>query len=152
MFAGGAASPTTKETPMLDSLKTPMTVAGRVLLALMFIFAGIDKLMHTEGNTAFMASGGLPAWQALTILAGLVELLGGLAVATGYLARWGALALALFTLSVSLIYHRYWSLPADQQMMQQLLFMKNMAVAGGMLVLAALGPGPASIGGRSGQG
>lgn len=135
---------------MLDGLKLPMVVAGRVLLALMFILAGVDKLMHIEGNTAFMASGGLPAWSALTVLVGLIELIGGLAVATGFHARWAALALALFTLAASLIYHRYWSLPAEQQMVQQLLFMKNLAVAGGMLVVAALGPGPASLGGQGG--
>lgn len=133
---------------MLDSFKLPLTVVGRVLLALMFILSGVDKLMHIDGNTAFMASGGLPAWPVLTVLVGLIELIGGLAVATGFHARWAALALALFTLAASLLYHRYWSLPADQQMVQQLLFMKNIAVAGGMLVLSALGPGPASAGSR----
>ena len=134
---------------MLDSLRTPLTVAGRILLALMFVLSGYDKLVHTEGNTAFMASGGLPAWPALTMLVGLVELVGGLAVATGFLARWGALALAAFTLVASFIYHHFWSASADQQMVQQLLFMKNMAVVGGMLVLAALGPGPGSLGKRA---
>ena len=49
---------------------------------------------------------------------------------------------------VSLLFHRYWSAPADQQLVTQLLFMKNIAVVGGMLVLAALGPGPASLGAR----
>jgi putative oxidoreductase len=137
---------------MLDTLKMPLTVAGRVLLALMFILSGVDKLMHIEGNTAFMASGGLPAWSVLTVVVGLVELIGGLAVATGFHARWAALVLALFTLAASFIYHGYWSLPADQQMVPQLLFMKNIAVAGGMLVVAALGPGPGSLGSRGGAG
>lgn len=133
---------------MLDSLKTPLTVAGRVLLGLMFILSGLDKFMHVEGNTAYMASGGLPALPALTLLVAAIELGGGLAIATGFLARWAALALAVFTLVASFIYHRYWSLPADQQFLQQLLFMKNLSVAGGMFVLAALGPGPGSLGKR----
>lgn len=131
---------------MLDSLNTPMTVAGRILLALMFVLAGFGKLMNIDGTAAYMGSAGLPASSALAVLVGLIELLGGLAVATGFLARWAALCLAVFTLVASLMFHRYWSLPAEQQMMQQLLFMKNMAVAGGMLILAALGPGPASLG------
>lgn len=137
---------------MLDNFKVPLVLVGRVFLALMFILSGVDKLMQIEGNTAYMASGGLPAWSPLTVLVGLIELLGGLAVATGFQARWAALVLALFTLGASLIYHRYWSLPADQQMVQQLLFMKNIAVAGGMLVVASLGPGLASLGNRGGAG
>ena len=139
---------TTRETSVLDNLGVPITIVGRLLLALMFILSGFDKLIHIEGNTAYMASGGLPALPALTVAVGLVELIGGLAVATGFQARWAALALALFTLVASFIYHRYWSLPADQQMIQQLLFMKNMAVAGGLFLLAALGPGPGSAGSR----
>jgi putative oxidoreductase len=131
---------------MLDSFKMPLTIVGRVLLALMFILSGPDKLMHVAANTAYMASGGLPALPALTVVVGLIELLGGLAVATGFYARWAGLVLGLFTLVASFIYHRYWSVPADQQMVTQLLFMKNMAVAGGMFLLAALGPGPGSIG------
>ena len=133
---------------MIDHLRGPITIVGRFLLALMFILSGFDKLIHIEGNTAYMASGGLPAISALTVAVGLVELVGGLAVATGFQARWAALALALFTLVASFIYHRYWSLPADQQMVQQLLFLKNMAVAGGMFLVAALGPGPGSIGSK----
>lgn len=130
---------------MLDSLRTPLTVAGRILLSLMFVLAGIGKLMDPSGTATYMGSAGLPALPALAVLTGLVEVLGGLAVATGFMGRWAALVLALFTLVASFIFHRYWSLPADQQMLQQLMFLKNMAVTGGMLVLAALGPGPCSI-------
>jgi len=134
---------------MLDSLRTPMTVVGRILLALMFVLAGFGKLTNIGGTAAYMGSAGLPALPALAVLVGLIELLGGLAVASGFLARWAALGLAVFTVVASLMFHRYWSLPADQQMMQQLLFLKNMAAAGGLFVLAALGPGPASLGGKS---
>lgn len=136
---------------MIDSLRTPLTVAGRVLLAWMFVMSGFSKLTAIEGTAAFMASGGLPSAPALVVLVGLFELLAGLAVATGLAARWAALALAVFTVAVSLVFHRYWSVPADAQMVQQLMFMKNMAVTGGMLVLAALGPGPASLGRRAAQ-
>ena len=115
---------------MLDSLRTPMTVVGRILLALMFVLAGVGKLTNVGGTAAYMGSAGLPALPALAVLVGLIELFGGLAVASGLLARWAALGLAVFTVVASLMFHRYWSLPADQQMVQQLLFMKNMAEIG----------------------
>ena len=133
---------------MLDTFKTPLVVAGRILLALMFVLSGFGKLMDIPGTTAYMASGGLPASSALVVLTGLVELLGGLAVMTGFYARWAALVLAAFTLVASFLFHAYWSVPADQQMITQLLFMKNIAATGGLLILAALGPGPGSLGGR----
>jgi putative oxidoreductase len=59
------------------------------------------------------------------------------------------LALAAFTVLASVLFHPFWSVPADQQMITQLLFMKNMAVTGGLLILATLGPGPAALGSRS---
>ena len=133
---------------MLDSFRTPLTVAGRILLALMFVLAGIDKLTHIEDTAGYLASGGLLSSSLLVVLSGLFEVLSGLAVATGFMARWAALVLAAFTLVVSLLFHRYWSAAADQKLVTQLLFMKNIAVVGGMLVLAALGPGPASLGAR----
>lgn len=144
-----AAATLALENVMLDSLGKPMTLVGRILLALMFVLAGFGKLTNLEGAAAYMGSVGLPAVPAMAAVVGLIELLGGLAIATGFLARWAALGLAVFTVAASLMAHRYWSLPADKQMVQQLLFMKNMAVAGGLLVLAALGPGPASLDRRS---
>jgi len=67
---------------------------------------------------------------------------------SGFLSRWAALALAAFTLIASLIFHAYWSLPADQQMAQQLMFIKNIAIIGGLLYVAAFGPGAWSVDGR----
>lgn len=130
----------------MDSIRLPLILAGRVLLALMFILSGFGKLTHLPDTAAYFTGAGLPAPMIVAVLVGLLELLGGLAIATGFKARWAALVLAFFTLGASLVAHRYWSMPADQQMIQQLLFMKNLSVAGGLLVLAALGPGPASLG------
>ena len=58
---------TTRETSVLDNLRVPITIVGRLLLALMFILSGFDKLIHIEGNTSYMASGGLPALPALAL-------------------------------------------------------------------------------------
>jgi putative oxidoreductase len=132
---------------MLDSLKVPLVVAGRVLLALMFVLSGIDKLGHVAGTADYIANG-LPMASAIAVLSGLLELVGGLAVAIGFQTRWAALALGLFTLLASVLFHRFWAVPADQAFVQQLMFMKNLAVAGGFFVVAALGAGPASLDAR----
>jgi putative oxidoreductase len=60
------------------------------------------------------------------------------------------LALAAFTLLATVLFHNYWAMPADQQMMQQLMFMKNLAITGGLLVLFAFGPGSLSLDARRG--
>ena len=130
---------------MIDSFKTPLVVAGRVLLALMFILAGLSKLGNIEGTAGYIASGGLPFASVLAVVVGLLELLGGLAIAAGFQARWAALALGLFTLAASVLFHKFWAVPADQVMVPQLMFMKNLSVAGGLFIVAALGAGPVSV-------
>lgn len=133
---------------MIDSFKTPLVIVGRVLLALMFILAGFGKLANIAGTAGYIASGGLPAPMVLAVVVGLLELLGGVAIAVGFQARWAALALALFTLLASVLFHRFWAVPADQAFVQQLMFMKNLSVAGGLFVVAALGAGPVSLDAR----
>ena len=70
------------------------------------------------------------------------------AQSVGWQARWAALALAAFTLLASVIFHNYWALPADQQMMQQLMFMKNLSIVGGLLAVFVFGAGTLSLDGR----
>lgn len=135
---------------MIDSFKTPLVIIGRVLLALMFVYAGFGKLTNIEGTAGYIASGGLPMASVLAVVVGLLELLGGLAIAVGFQARWAALALGLFTLAASVLFHKFWAVPADQAFVQQLMFMKNLSVAGGLFIVAALGAGPMSVDARRG--
>lgn len=130
---------------MNDTYKAYVAVVGRVLLALMFIWSGFGKFADIHGTARFIASGGLPAPAVLAVVVGALELLGGLALVLGYQVRLAGLALALFTVAASMVFHAYWSVPAAQQFVTQLLFMKNMSVAGGMLLISALGAGPLSI-------
>ncbi|MBL8329717.1 MAG: DoxX family protein [Rubrivivax sp.] len=130
---------------MLDKLKTPLTLIARVLLALMFVMAGVSKLGNLAGTAGYIASQGLPAPQLLALATGLFEVTAGLLLAIGWQARWAAAALAAFTLVASVIFHAFWALPAEQQMVQQLMFMKNLSITGGLLLVAALGAGPASL-------
>jgi putative oxidoreductase len=133
---------------MLDSFKSPLALTGRVLLALMFVTSGFSKLGNIAGTAGYIASGGLPLPTVLAVLVGLLELFGGLALAVGFKARWAALALGVFTILASVLFHKFWAVAPEQQMVQQLMFMKNLAVAGGMFVVAALGAGPLSIDSR----
>ena len=135
---------------MLDSLRTALAVAGRFLLALMFVMAGFSKIAGFAGTVGYMASKGIPAAEVLAVLTILLELGGGLALMAGFHARWAALGLALFTLLASVIFHNFWAVPEAQKMVQQLMFMKNLSVVGGLLMVAALGAGPASVDARRG--
>ena len=133
----------------MPSTLTPLlSLIGRILLALMFVLAGPGKLTNAAGTAAFMGSVGLPASAGLAMATGLFELLAGAALIIGFKARWAALALAGFTVVASFLFHAFWALPAEQQMMQQLMFLKNIAVAGGLLLLAAHGPGAWSMDAR----
>jgi len=121
---------------------------GRVLLALMFVTAGFSKLTGLEGTAGYIASVGLPAPMLLAVAAGVVELVAGVLIIVGWQARWAALALAAFTVVASVLFHNYWAKPADKAFMEQLMFMKNMSVTGGLLVLFAFGAGALSLDAR----
>jgi putative oxidoreductase len=125
-----------------------LSPVGRLLLASLFLMAGPGKLMTPEATAGYMASGGLPGSAMLAMAVGLLEVLGGLALLFGFKVRWAAFALAAFTLLASFMFHNYWSAPAEQQFMQQLLFSKNMAVVGALLFLTAVGAGPWSLDSR----
>lgn len=138
--------PLEKFEEQLKHLSNPLALLGRVLLSLMFILAGFDKLTGFEGTAGYIASVGLPVPHLLTALTIVVEIGAGLALLTGFKAKWAALILAGFTLAASVIFHNYWASAADQVFVQQLLFMKNISVAGGLLMVAALGGGQWSLG------
>jgi len=121
---------------------------GRLLLAVMFLLAGLSKLGGLEGTAGYIASKGLPMAQLLAIATVALEVGAAVMLIVGWQARWAALALAAFTLLATVLFHNYWAMPADQQMMQQLMFMKNLAITGGLLVLFAFGPGSLSLDAR----
>lgn len=127
---------------------TALIVTARVLLALMFVLAGISKLTGLAGVTGYIASRGLPMPAALAVATALLELVAGLALAIGFKTRIAAAALAAFTLLASLLFHNFWALPAEQVAVNQLMFMKNLAVVGGLLLVVAWGAGPGSIDSR----
>jgi putative oxidoreductase len=125
----------------------PVLVA-RLLLALMFLLAGIEKFTGLEGTAGYIASAGLPLPKLLALAAAVVEVLGAALLIVGWQARWAALALAGFTLLATVFFHNFWTLPQDQQMTQMLMFLKNLAAIGGLLMVYAFGPGSLSLDAR----
>jgi putative oxidoreductase len=131
----------------MNSQAFPALIA-RLLLAAMFLFYGSQKFTGLEGTAGYIASVGLPAPKLLALASGTVEVLGSLLLIVGWQARWAALALAAFTLVASVLFHNFWAVPAAQQMVPQLLFMKNIAAIGGLLMVYAFGPGSLSLDAR----
>jgi putative oxidoreductase len=133
---------------MFDKLQDPLALAGRLLLAALYLPAGIGKLSGFAGTAGYIASVGLPLPQVAAAIAVVVEIVGAAALIAGYGTRLAAIVLAVFTLVASFFFHAYWAAPADQQLIPQLLFFKNIAVVGGLLTLAAWGAGAWSVDGR----
>ncbi len=137
------------------SVATPsanfLNLLGRLAIVLLFLPAGLSKITGFAGTVGYIGSVGLPAPTLAAIVAIIVEVGGGLALLVGYRTRIVALVLAAFTAVASFTFHTYWSVPAEQVMMQQLLFYKNIAIAGGLLILAAHGAGAFSLDARRGR-
>ncbi|MGH8524377.1 MAG: DoxX family protein [Gammaproteobacteria bacterium] len=120
-------------------------LVGRVLLALIFIGSGFSKITGFADTAAYMAGKGMPMVEVLLIIAILIELGGGLLLALGYKARWAALAIFLFLIPATLIFHDFWAVDPEQVKMQLIQFQKNLAIMGGMLYVVFNGPGRMSL-------
>ena len=125
--------------------QSTLNLIGRVLIVALFLPAGIDKLTGFSGTVGYFSSLGMPAPSLGVVVAIVVEIIGGLTLLVGYRTRIAAVVLAVFTLAASVAGHAYWAASADQAFVQQLLFFKNIAVVGGLLILAAAGAGKISI-------
>jgi putative oxidoreductase len=118
---------------------------GRILLAVIFVLSGFNKLADIAGTAGYFGSMGLPVPTVTAVVVGLIELLGGLAIVVGFQTRIVSWVLAVFTIATALVAHTGW---ADQN--QMIHFLKNVAIAGGFLVLASSGAGAYSIDAKRG--
>ena len=130
---------------MCNALKHFGPLIGRILLAVIFILSGYNKIGGFEQTAGYMASKGLPMADILLVLTIVIELGGGLMIALGLYARWAAGIVFLFLIPVTLIFHAPWGAPPAEVQMQTIQFMKNLAIMGGMLYIAAFGSGPYSL-------
>jgi putative oxidoreductase len=120
-------------------------LAGRILLASIFLMSGYGKIGGFAGTAGYMASKGLPMVEVLLAITIVIELAAAAMIIAGFKARLGATALLLWMIPVTFIFHNFWAMPADQQQIQSIMFMKNLGLMGGMLYIMAFGSGPMSV-------
>jgi len=121
---------------------------GRILLAAIFLVAGSRKLMAVAASAGYLAKLGFPAPEIMVWVSIVVEIGGALLLILGWHARRAAWLLALFTLIATFAAHRFWEVDAAQYANQMNHFLKNLAIIGGMLIIAAVGPGGVSLDAR----
>lgn len=118
-----------------------LNLLARLTMVALFLPAGLAKLGSFDATAGYIASVGLPLPMVGVIIAIVVEVGCGASLALGLYTKLSAAVLAVFTLVASVFFHAYWAVPAEQAFMQQLLFYKNIAVVGGLLLLVAYGAG-----------
>lgn len=133
---------------MMTNYQNPLSLAARLLMALLFLPAGLSKIAGFAGTVGYIGSVGLPLPQLGAVIAIVLEAGGGLALVLGYQTRLAALALALFTVVAGALFHNFWAAAPEQLMVQQIMFFKNVAIAGGLLMMTAFGPGAWSLDAR----
>lgn len=126
-------------------IKKFVPLAGRILISAIFIMSGLAKVFDFAGIQQYMSAFGMPMTSFFLIGAIVLEIGAGLSILLGYKARWGAIALIVFLIPASLIFHTKFS---DQ--VQMIMFMKNMAIMGGLLMVFNFGPGPLSLDNKKG--
>jgi putative oxidoreductase len=124
----------------MEWLKGFGILIGRILLVLIFLQSGIGKITNFQGTAGYMAKFGMPYTNFFLIGAIFIELFGSVTVITGYFARLGAFLLVIFLIPTTLIFHTNFSDPN-----QQIHFIKNVSMFGGLLVLLMVGAGRFSL-------
>jgi putative oxidoreductase len=124
----------------MDTSRNLADLAGRILISAMFLISGLGKISGYAGTQAYMEAAGVPGMLLPLVIA--LEVLGALAIIVGYRTRLAAAGLAGFTILAGLLFH------GSSDSMQQILLMKNLAIAGGFLFLVARGAGDWSLDAR----
>lgn len=121
---------------------------GRILLTLIFFTSGLGKIGGWEQTAGYMSSKGIPLVSFFLIGAILIEVGGGMSVLLGYKAKIGATALVVFLIPVTILFHNFWTLEGMEQQVQMIMFMKNLTIIGGLLLVVTFGSGPISFDSR----
>lgn len=120
--------------------KNVISLIARILISALFLVSAVNKISDPAGTQQYMTAKGMPLVGLLYLAAVAIELGGGLSVLLGYKTRWGAIALAIFLIPATLIFHTDF---ADR--VQQIMFMKNLAILGGLLTIVQYGAGKISL-------
>ena len=133
----------------MNSSSNITALVGRFLLSLIFIMSGFSKIMMYSQTVGYAAAKGLPMAGVAIGVAAAVEALCGLGVLTGFQARASAWLLFLYLIPATLMFHNFWTMQGMERQDNMIHFMKNLAILGGLLVLAANGAGRYSLDARA---
>ncbi|HEX6098962.1 MAG TPA: DoxX family protein [Thermoanaerobaculia bacterium] len=131
----------TAATPLSDTI----ALVARILLTLPFLRSGLSKIVDFDTTAGYMRAEGMPLVPLFLVGAIALEVLGGLSVLAGYRARLGALALIVFLVPTTLIFHDFWTFTGQAAEMQRLSFINNLGLLGGLALVAAFGSGMISV-------
>lgn len=129
----------------MNGQKDGVALIGRIALAAIFVLSGLQKLVDFTGTVSMIAGAGVPLPMVAAAVAVVIELGGGLAIFGGWMTRVAALAIVVFLIIVSPIFHNFWTMQGDERMLNQVMFLKNVSMLGGFLLLMAFGPGRYSV-------
>ena len=130
---------------LFENRKDELLLIARILLVILFVVFGWSKLTGFSGTIAFMVTEGAPLPTVAAVIAVVMELLVGIAIALGFYTRPLAYLLTLYTLATAFIGHHYWTMPDAERMANMINFYKNTSIAGGLLLLCITGPGKYSL-------
>ncbi len=133
---------------LLESQKSAIILLARILLMILFIVSGWSKLTGFSGTVGYLESLGVPAPMLAAAIAVIMEFFVALLIVVGFYTRPLALLFALFTVGTAVIGHGFWTMAGAEQAANMTQFLKNMSIAGGLLLLAITGPGKYSLDGK----
>ena len=133
---------------MANSPGSAVKLIGRILLSGVFIGSGLSKVIAFSMMTGYVAAKGLPMPAVALGIAAAVEIVGGLAVLVGFKTKIASWILFLYLIPTTFVFHNFWALQGMEKMDNQAHFMKNLAIMGGLLILAASGAGGYSVDAR----
>ena len=133
---------------LLDGARNEVILLARILLMLLFVISGWGKLTHFGGTVDYMTSLGAPVPMVAAAIAVVMEFFVAILLIIGFYTRPLAALMAVFVLGTALIGHPFWGMVNPERMANMIHFFKNMAIIGGLLMLAVTGPGRYSVDGR----
>jgi putative oxidoreductase len=127
----------------------PLT--GRLMITYIFATSGVAKVFSWSANVQYMSTRHLPMIPVLLAIAAFIELAGSACLIAGYQIRIAAFVMFLYTTVVTVLFHNYWSASAAMAGMQETHFRKNLAIMGGLLMVAYGGGGKWALGKTNGR-